>query len=225
MHPALYVLCVVLCSLSVVLCWLCKYFELCLLYCIFCTILYTVNIVKELFKSGIVHYCQHSVSCVSPVFYFHYCQRSASYVLVLYCISTAASAMCCVYHSCIVSPLLPAQCVVCVSPVLYLHYCQQCMMRMLALYCNHACLLNCQRSVLCMWVLYCICTSANAMCCVCKSCIVFALLPVQCAMWGLWQVPCFVCSMYCQFSLPYVGYNKSSYYLYFAIFYYFTHSH
>ena len=43
------------------------------------------------------------------------------------------------------------------------------------------CLHYCQRSVLCMRVLYCVYTTASIVCCVCKSCVVFALLPGQCA--------------------------------------------
>ena len=36
------------------------------------------------------------------------------------------------------------------------------------------CLQYCQRSVLCVYVLCCVRTTASAVCCVCKSCIVFA---------------------------------------------------
>ena len=70
-HSALHVFCVVLCSLSVVLCLLCMYCELSLLYCIFCAILYSVNVVQELFKSSIVCLilCSYIVCIMYHVFF------------------------------------------------------------------------------------------------------------------------------------------------------------
>ena len=58
--------------------------------------------------------------------------------------------------------LLSAQYAMCISPVLCLHYCQH--------------------SVLCVLILYYVCTTTSAESCVCKSFIVFALLPAQYAM-------------------------------------------
>ena len=151
-----------------------------ILACIFYDVLYTVNVVQELFKSNILclilcilcvsyimcflHFmvwslytvsigCCVSKLCtvdVSPVLCLHYCQPSVP----------------CVFY--IVSTLLPAQCVMCVGPVLYLHYYQRLVMSVLVLYCIHVCLHYilpvqcaihassvlclhyCQRSVLCV---------------------------------------------------------------------------
>ena len=69
-HSVLPVSCVVLCS-SAVLCRLCMYCELYLLCCTFCDALYTVNVVQELFKSGIVCLMLYIV-CVSCIM-FSYC--------------------------------------------------------------------------------------------------------------------------------------------------------
>ena len=102
------------------------YCELCLLYCISCAVLYTINVVQELNKSGIVcvlYYVTTYIMCiVYHVLFVLYCmnlytasigccvsklctvyvspvlclQPSVPCVLVLYCISTTASAVCCV---------------------------------------------------------------------------------------------------------------------------------
>ena len=87
-------------------------------------------------------------------------------------------------------------CTVDVSPVLCLHFCQC--------------------SVPCLLVLYCITSTANAVCYTCWSCIVFALLPARCALWGLLYALCCVWLMYCQCSLPCRSYDNSSYHFYFA---------
>ena len=145
-----------------------------------------------------LHYYQCSMTCKLVLYCMHvclhYCQCSVLCVWVLYCVCTTASIVCCVCKSCVLFALLPVQSVVHVSPVLRLHYCQ--------------------RS---------------------KSYVVLALLPAQCAVSVspvlclhycqhsvlCMQVLCCVCSMYCQGSFPCRGYDNSSYYFYFAIFYYF----
>ena len=75
------------------------YCELCLLYCIFCVILYSINVVQELIKSSIV--CRILCSYIVCITYHA--------IFVLYCMSFAY----CQYIGC-VSKL----CTVVVSPVL-----------------------------------------------------------------------------------------------------------
>ena len=72
-------------------------------------------------------YCQLSVLCVSPVLCLHYCQHRVLCLQVLYCVCTTASAVWCVYNSCVVS----AQCTasaVCraeakISPLIIILFC------------------------------------------------------------------------------------------------------
>ena len=66
----------VLHSLSVILCGLCITMccELCLLYYIFCAILYSVNVAQELFKFSIVcHIIYVAILCVSRIMHFLCC--------------------------------------------------------------------------------------------------------------------------------------------------------
>ena len=51
--------------------------ELCLLYCIFCAVLYSVNVVQELFKSCIVCLilCSYIVCITYHVFFVLYCMN------------------------------------------------------------------------------------------------------------------------------------------------------
>ena len=130
---------------------------------------------------------------------------------ILSCVCTTASVVCCACKSYVVFALLPAQCAVCVSAVLCLlnvlpvqfamrgynksSYYYFILLFLLFYYFVFAllpvqcavcvspvlCLHYCQRRVLCLYNLCCVCTTTSAVCCLCKSCVVFALLPVQCA--------------------------------------------
>ena len=73
-------------------CVYCVYHRLCFLYCIVWAILYTASIgcyVSELCTVDVI-----------LVVYLHYCQHSVPYVLVLYCIFTTASTVCCACEPC-----------------------------------------------------------------------------------------------------------------------------
>ena len=99
------------------------YCELCLVYHIFCVILYSVNVAQHLFKSSIARHilCSYIVCITCHTFFvlycmsFVYCQhrRLCKYVLHCGC------------NSCVVFALLQVQCAVCVNPMLCLHYCQR----------------------------------------------------------------------------------------------------
>ena len=99
------------------------------LYCIVWAILYTASIwccvsklcTVDLSLALCLHYCQCSVPCVLLL----YCISATAsavcsmhYSLVL-CVCITVSAVCCAYESCIVFALLPVQCTVRVSPVLF----------------------------------------------------------------------------------------------------------
>ena len=136
--------------------------------------------------------------------------------------------MCCACKFCVVFVLLPALCAVCVSPVLCLLN-VQCTANTVcragattspiiitvfyfAIFCTTASTVCCTckscdvftllpvQCAVCVLVLYCVCTTANAVSCVCivcKSCDVFTLLPVQCAV----CVSPVLCLHYCQRSV------------------------
>ena len=85
--------------------------ELWLLYYILCAVLYSINVVQELFKSSIVcHILCNYIVCIMyhAFFVLHY--MSFVYCGCKSCI-VFLSPVCHVY---IVSPLLPAQCAMCV---------------------------------------------------------------------------------------------------------------
>ena len=167
--------------------------ELYLLYCIFCDILYTVNVVQELFKSGVVCLIL-CVLCVSCIMCFLYCIVWALYTVSIRCCVSKlcivdVSPVLCLYYCqpsvpcvfCIVSPLLPAPCDECVSSVLY-----TCVFALLPVqWAIHV------SSLLCLHYYQC------SVLCVCKSCIVFALLLVQVSV----HVSPVLCLYYCQRSM------------------------
>ena len=99
-----------------------------ILCCIFGDVLYTVNVVQELFKSGIV--CL--ILCILSISYYHVFLHCMVWALHTVSTGCCVSKLCTVdispvlcLHYCqpsvpcvlrIISTLLPAQCVTCVSP-------------------------------------------------------------------------------------------------------------
>ena len=142
------------------------YCKLCLLYCIFCAVLHSIDVVQELFKSSIVCLITSlfAAALYSTVLEKNAVEFAVAYVNLYVAILSVSRYLHYCQHSV----------VMCVSPVSYLYYCQHSMVCKLVLCYMHVCLHYCQGSVLCMRVLYCVCTTASTVCYMCKSCVVFA---------------------------------------------------